>query len=80
MPPQPCFSIQSCSFLFFPPLNDIQPTSVNIEALKAFPFIDDVTALKAELPSYLSASGNVSACIDFASGGRTTKCCLGSRV
>ncbi len=43
-------------------MNEIQPTPVDIEALKAFPFIDDVTA---ELPSYLSASEDVSASIDI---------------
>ncbi len=46
-------------------MNEIQPTPLDIEALKAFPFIDDVTSLKAELPSYLSASEDVSASIDI---------------
>ncbi len=65
--------------VFFSPVqvNEIQRTQVNIEALKAFPFIDDITTLKAELPSYLSASEDVPASIDFAIGGKTTKlCCL----
>jgi hypothetical protein len=57
---------------FFSPvkMNEIQPTPVDIEALKAFPFIDDVTGLKAELPAYLSASEDVSASIDIS---KTTK-------
>jgi hypothetical protein len=45
-------------------VNEI-PTPVDIEGLKAFPFIDNISALKAELPSYLSASEDVSAGINI---------------
>jgi hypothetical protein len=46
--------------------------SVDIEALKEFPFID-VTGLKAELPAYLSASEDIDVALTFPSGGKTTK-------
>ena len=54
-------------------MNEIQPTPVDTEALKAFPFIDDITALKAELPSYLSASEDVLAALIVPSGVGTTR-------
>ena len=52
---------------FFSPskMNEMQPTTNDIDQLQAFPFLlNDIDQLKAEIPSYLAHAADVSSTID----------------
>ena len=43
----------------------MQPTTSDIDYLQAFPFlVNDISALKAELPAYLACAADVSNAVD----------------
>ena len=47
-------------------MNEMQPTTDDIDQLQAFPFLEnDVDRLKAETPSYLAHAADVSSTIDI---------------
>lgn len=46
-------------------INEMQPTTSDIDDFHAFPFlVNDISALKAEIPSYLALAADVSTTVD----------------